>query len=72
MVEKVKSAGVKTGHSISNAFEVVMLAATTAVAVKAASNPSVHTAQGNLPIWQVAAALVLAGVAYKLYELQSK
>jgi hypothetical protein len=72
VVKEIKNAGVKTGNTFKNAFEVVMLVATAAVAISAACRPYVHTAHGNLAIWQLAAALVLAGVAAKLYELQSK
>lgn len=72
MVKEIKAAGHKTGQTVTNVFEVIMLAATVSVAVKAAGSPAVQTTKGNLPLWQIAAALVLAGVAYKLYTLQSK
>lgn len=72
MTKQIKEAAVKTNQAANNIFEVAMLGATTAVAVKAAAQPLVSTAQGNLPLWQIASALVLSGVAYKLYKLQSK
>jgi hypothetical protein len=67
MVKEIKEAGKQTGLKISNAFEVVMLAATTAVAIYTANAEYVN----GYPVWQIASGLVLAGVAYKLYRLQS-
>jgi len=72
MVKQIKEAGAKTSTTIKNVFEVIMLVATAAVAIKALSSDQVSTASGNLPLWQVAAAIVLAAVAYKMYQLQSK
>lgn len=72
MVKQIKEAGKRTGQTITNIYEIVVLATTTAAAIKVVTLPEVSTGAGNLPIWQIVAAVLLAGVATKLYTLQSK
>jgi O-acetyl-ADP-ribose deacetylase (regulator of RNase III) len=61
-----------TKKAIDNALEVVFLASATSAAVKVVSLPRTTTGVGKLPVWQVAGAVILAWVAYKVFTHMNK
>lgn len=68
MVKEFKRASAQTKRNIQIAYEVLALSAAVAASVKVASLPKVH----DTPIWQVVAAVVLAGVLVKVFNLMAK
>lgn len=72
MVDKVKAVTKDTARKIENLYEVLSLAAIIAAAVKVTSETKVFTGFGELPVWQVVAAVLLAGVSYRVYGLINK
>lgn len=72
MVDKVKQASKTTSKALQNAYEVGSMAASVAAAVKVASLPKVETSFGALPIWQLVAGVVIAGVVVRVYTLLNK
>lgn len=72
MKEKAVKVTNKTKQVIENAYEVLAMASAIAASVKVASEPTVTTGAGVLPIWQVVSAVLVAGVAYKVFQLLNK
>lgn len=68
MVKELKKATKTTKHNVQTAYEVLALSAAVAAAVRVAGEPRVN----DLPVWQVVAAVVLAGVLGKVFTLLSK
>lgn len=68
MVKEIKNTARTTKKNIETAYEVAAIAAATAAAVQVANEPRVN----ELPVWQVVAGIVLAGVLTKVFVLLSK
>ena len=65
MVKQLQEATKQTKKNIETAYEVLAIGAALAVAIKVADSPYVN----NLPVWQIAAGIVIAGVAVKVFNL---
>lgn len=68
MVDKIKVASSNTKRAIEKAYEVLAMGAAVAAACSVANNPHVS----GLPVWQVVAGVLLAGVAYRVFSLLNK
>jgi len=69
MVDKIKLTGVATKHKIESAYTVLYWLCTGAAVAKLALQPKVHTSLGLLPVWQVIAGVLGAGLIYGLFQL---
>lgn len=72
MVERVKRVSQRTVRKIENAYCVLAMVCTVAAAVKVATLPKVHSSIGQLPVWQVIAGVMLAGILYEIFKLIDK
>lgn len=74
MVDKIKNSKPvqKTNRTLHDAFVVIALMAVTASALGVVDKPDVHTAYGELPLWQIVAGTNLALVLIFVWSLVHK
>jgi len=72
MVDKLKYASKVTGQTVEVIYELFVVAALVAAVIKLATQPKVHSGIGLLPVWQVVAGVILAGIVVREYKLRIK
>lgn len=72
MVDRLKLGFKVTGRCVEQVYDMVVVGGTIAAVVKLAIQPHVHTAVASLPLWQLVAGVLLAGIVVREYKLRSK
>lgn len=72
MVNKLRVGLRPTKREAELLYDVLVTAGSIAATIKLVTQPHVHTAVCYLPIWQVVAGVLLAGVLVREYKLRSK
>lgn len=68
MVRQLKEATQKTKRNIEVGYEVVAMGAAVAAAVNVANEKWVQ----GVPVWQVVAGILVAGICYKVFSLMKE
>lgn len=72
MVDKIKYASKITANTVEVIYELFVVTALVAAVIKLATQPKVHSGIGELPVWQIVAGVIAAGIIIREYKLRIK